>query len=172
MAVYSPLPMPESWIFAPFLMLSELATPLSELWPKLAIFLTAMVKFSIAALVAMANPRYSFFDVLWTAGGGALLGTYIFTYFGAQIKAWVGRKFPRRRRMSFRNRRRIYRIWYRYGLLGVAMLSPLISPMISIGVAYSFQEKPRRILLYVGGFIVFWSLIFASFREFILSLVA
>jgi hypothetical protein len=56
--------------------------------------------------------------------------------------------------------------------MGVALLSPLISPMISIGVAYSFQEKPRRILLYVGGCIVFWSVIFASFREVILSLVA
>ena len=71
--------------------------------------------------------------------------------------------------MSFGKRRKLYSIWKKYGLTGVSFLSIVISPMISVGIAVSFQENPRKIILWNSLSIGFWSLVFASFREVIVG---
>ncbi|MCB0656836.1 MAG: hypothetical protein KDC57_11905, partial [Saprospiraceae bacterium] len=98
------------------------------------------------------------------AGGGAWLGALVFTYFGTEIRKLIQKRFkfdP----MSFSRRRKMYLFWKRYGLLGTTILIPLFSPMISIGIAVSFQEKPGRIMRYMTVAIFLYTLIFAVFKE-------
>ena len=114
------------------------------LWMYLSVFLIATIKFAVAALITMGNPKFNFIEIILTAGGGAIAGSYIFVYFGKRIEKWIRENFTRSKPMSFANRRKIYKIWHRYGLPGVAFLAPFISPMVSIGVAVAFQEKPPQ----------------------------
>ncbi|MDX2247083.1 MAG: hypothetical protein SF052_09925 [Bacteroidia bacterium] len=137
----------------------------------LSVFLIASIKFAVAALIAMGNPHFSFWEIILTAGGGAIAGSVIFVYFGTQIKRWVKANFKRSTPTSFARRRQIYKIWKRYGLPGVAFLAPLISPMVSIGIAVSFGEKPRKILLAMCISIIGWSVILATFKEVILAII-
>ncbi|MEZ4828412.1 MAG: hypothetical protein R3C61_19290 [Bacteroidia bacterium] len=137
----------------------------------ISVFLVASVKFAVAALIAMGNPRFDFWEIILTAGGGAIAGSVIFVYFGTQIKRWVKNNFKRSTPTSFARRRQIYKIWKRYGLPGVAFLAPIISPMISIGIAVSFGEKPRKILAAMTISILGWSTVMATFKEVILALI-
>lgn len=153
------------------IILLMLEAPFDMLWMYLSVFLIATIKFAVAALIAMGNPKFNFFEIILTAGGGAIAGSYIFVYFGKRIEKWIRENFTRSKPMSFANRRKIYKIWHRYGLPGVAFLAPFISPMVSIGVAVAFQEKPRRILIAITTSILLWSIVLASFKEIILSLL-
>lgn len=141
------------------------------IWVYLSVFLVASVKFAVAALIAMGNPKFDFWEIILTAGGGAIAGSFVFVYFGTQIKKWIKANFKRSTPTSFARRRQIVKIWKRYGLPGVAFLAPLISPMISIGIAVSFGEKPRRIITAMCVSILSWTLVMATFKEVILAMI-
>ncbi|MEM7657353.1 MAG: hypothetical protein AAF399_14560 [Bacteroidota bacterium] len=135
------------------------------------LFATAFVKFAIALIAGVANSSLNFWEILLFVGGGASASVVVYTYFGRSINFWIKRTFRRKKPTSFARRRRMYKIWKKYGLFGVAMLCPVLSPMISVGVAVSFQESPRRIILYNIGAILFWTILFAILREGILDLL-
>ncbi|MCB0838700.1 MAG: hypothetical protein KDE26_01550 [Bacteroidetes bacterium] len=148
---------------------SSLEPPFDILWMYISVFLVSSVKFAVAVLVALGNPKFNWVEIVLTAGGGAIFGSYIFLYFGERISKWVRENFKRSKPMSFANRRRILKIWKRYGLAGVAFLAPVLSPMISVGIAVSFQEKPRKILFAMIISILAWTMFAATFREVLLS---
>ena len=125
--------------------------------------LLSSVKFTVGVGVALAK-NYGFWEIIIFAGGGAWLGSVIITYFGNQIRKWLERQFNSKPK-SFAYRRRIYKLWKRYGLTGVAFLAPILSPPVSIGIAVSFHEKPTKIILYMTISLLFWVLLFASMKE-------
>lgn len=138
----------------------------------LSIALVSSVKYLVAVLIALGNPGFGFWDIMISAGGGAILGSVIFAYFGAEIRSWAKRYIKPKKQASFARRRRIYQIWHRYGLLGVVAIAPVISPMVSISIALSFGERPRRILLYmISGLLIYTSLLALS-KELILRMLA
>ena len=143
-----------------------------EKWGVYAgLFATSFVKFTIALIAAVANKSLNFWEILLSAGGGALFSVVVYTYFGRGINFWIKRAFKRKKPSSFSRRRRIYKLWKKYGILGVSLLCPILSPMISVGVAVSFQEPPRRIMLYNGAAILFWTILFAVLREGVLEML-
>ncbi|MEL6252420.1 MAG: hypothetical protein AAFR87_10460 [Bacteroidota bacterium] len=144
----------------------------SEKLPKLiGLFGAAFVKFALAALAAIPQTDLTFWDILVSVGGGALLSVVVYTYFGGVIRAWIQKLFKRSKPVSFKRRRRTIRFWKRYGLLGTAALAPILSPMISVAIAVAFKENPRRIIIHVGISIIIWTIIFAFFREGVLQIV-
>jgi len=136
-----------------------------------SLFLLSFVKFAIAAFAAMPNPNLDFWDIMLSVGGGALSSVVFYTYFGKALNNWIRKLLKRKQPVSFKRRRQTYKIWKKYGLFGIAFLAPVLSPMITVGIAVSFQETPKRILLFVGASIVFWTLIFAFFREGVLHII-
>ncbi|MDP5168636.1 MAG: hypothetical protein NWR72_00200 [Bacteroidia bacterium] len=134
-----------------------------------SVFFLSMLKFLVALLTAAANPRFGFWEVVIPAGAGALLSVVIYTMFGTQIRLWVQRNFKRKKSMSFARRRQIFSIWKKYGLIGISFLSIVLSPMISVGIAVSFQEDPRKIIFWNSLSIVFWTFMFATFRELVVG---
>ena len=128
--------------------------------------------YALAAIAAMGNPNLNFGEIILTIGGGALASVPFYTFFGGQIRDLIRKIFPRRKPMSFKRRRQIYLIWKKYGITGVSFLSPLISPMLAVAIAVAFQEKPRKIILYVGTAVLSWTLVFALLRETVLDLLS
>ncbi|MDX2283021.1 MAG: hypothetical protein NW241_02620 [Bacteroidia bacterium] len=142
-----------------------------EIGAYVSVALISSVKFLIAVIVALGNQDFGFWDIIISAGGGAILGSVVYTYFGTEIRKWVQRTFRRSKPMSITRRRFIVKVWRRWGLFGVAFLAPIISPMASIGIAVSFQEPPRRILLYMTVSILAWSVLLAAFREGVIAML-
>ncbi len=130
-----------------------------------SVFFLSMLKFLVALVTAAANPNFGFWEVILPAGLGALISVGLYTYFGTELNLWFRKKLKRKRSMSFSRRRKLYTIWKKYGLIGVSFLSIVLSPMISVGIAVSFQENPRKIVLWNSLSIIFWCFVFATFRE-------
>jgi hypothetical protein len=159
-------------IWLPESLASVLLLAASGKWGMYAgLFFASFVKFGLAAVAAMGNSKLNFVEIMLVVGGGALLSVPFYTFFGDQVRRLVQRYFKRRKPASFARRRRIYRIWHRYGIWGAAALTPFISPMVAVGLSVSFQETPRRIISIIGGGVLIWSLIFSFLREWVLVLL-
>lgn len=148
-----------------------------EQWPVyIGLFATSFVKFFVAAIIAMADSTLNFLEYAATVGGGALLSVPIYTFFGDQIRRFFVRFWPSKPKTEAQIQKqqarqtRNQRFWQRFGLTGVAALAPFISPMISVGIAVSFNEKPWRIIAYVGSSIVIWTILFFLLRNQLLIL--
>lgn len=130
----------------------------------ISLFWASFVKFALAAFAALLDEGLSFPEMFLTVGMGALVSVVVYTYFGRQLNLLIRRVFKRKKPISFARRRRMYLFWKKYGMAGAAFLAPVISPMASVGIAVSFQEKPRRIILYTSLSIIGWTVIFYLFK--------
>lgn len=144
-------------------------------WSKISVYvsiaLVSSVKFLVGVILAIGKPGFGFWDIMISAAGGAILGAVIFTFFGNQINKWLRQRFNYGANRSFARKRQIYMLWRKYGLLGVSALAPILSPMASIGIALSFQERPGRILTYVVGSILFWTTVLGLSKELVLTYI-
>ncbi len=138
-------------------------------WGKLGLYLsvalTSSVKFLVGVFAALAIPTFGFWDTMLSVGLGALIGAWIFTFSGTEIRKWVLKIIPPPKQRSFASRRKIYSLWHRFGLLGAVALSPLISPMVSVGIALAFRERPWRIILFISVAIIFYTALFAALKN-------
>lgn len=118
--------------------------------------------------------------VLWTNTGG-LAGIFLFGFLSDQLiffwdkklLPWLNyrllkRKIPLRKRKTFsRRNRRIVRIKTRYGLPGIAFITPLLLS-IPVGVflteRFFGKKKLRFSWLVLSNFV--WSFIYAGFYRF------
>lgn len=142
-----------------------------EFLAYLGVALLAAVKFFLGVLAGLAKD-YNLIELMLTSALGAIAGSWIFTYFGTEIRKWLERNFSwiRKKERSFAQRRRIVKIWRRYGLTGVAALIPILSPQISIGIAIAFRERPRRIGLFITLAVIAWTLLFFFLKETVLEM--
>lgn len=86
---------------------------------------------------------------------GAIAGAALILAMGEGARAWLAR---RRGKRDAGELSPIRRIWIRYGVAGVGLLSPLLigAPLgTTLGVA--FGAPGRRLLLWMSLGIVFWS---------------
>lgn len=137
-----------------------------------SVFFLSMVKFLVALLTAAANPQFGYWEVVLPAGLGALASVFVYALFGTRLRIWFRQRFPRKKQMPFARRRQLYKLWHSYGLIGVSFLSIVLSPMLAVGIAVSFQEPPRRIILWNSISIIFWTFLFATFRELVVGWLA
>jgi hypothetical protein len=124
--------------------------------------------------LAMAQDMSSV-EIFVTLAVGSMLGVIFFTMFGMRIRKW--RKERRRRKgiqkpLNFRKARKWKRMWVRYGLPGVALLTPpLLSPPIGAFIAVAFEKRKGRILLFMGMSILLWCTIFALLGHQVLEVI-
>jgi membrane protein DedA with SNARE-associated domain len=73
----------------------------------------------------------------------------------------INRFFPKRKRFSERNRRFVT-IWKKYGVAGVAFLTPLIlTPIGGTLVAISFGSPRNKLILYMLISAAGWATVFS-----------
>jgi hypothetical protein len=114
-------------------------------------------------------------EIFLTIFIGGMAGIITFSFFGTRIRAWRKKRRMARnivKKVKIKRARRIVRIWRKYGLVGVAFLTPpLISPPFGVAIAVAFGERMERILLYMGISMAFWAAVFAIVGEQILALI-
>ncbi|MEM6264373.1 MAG: hypothetical protein AAGI38_17800 [Bacteroidota bacterium] len=134
------------------------------------VFGTSILKF-IAAVFIAYGAGFNLWEIVLTAGSGSILGVVLFTYFGGMIRSWFSVRFSKRKSMSFAKRRMIVRVWKQYGLVGVAILTPFLSPPLAVAVALSFKTPNKKIILYLSISLIIWAIGMGAFKEGIMALV-
>ncbi len=136
----------------------------------LTVFLSSMVKFIGGPLSGTAF-GLSWIETCIFTVLGMMTSVLIFSLLGATIRSRFCKRKKKRRVFTSRNRRIVY-IWRRYGLAGVAFLTPLLlSPILGTVVAASFGEPWRRIFVYMLFSAVFWGITFSLLANEIRQLI-
>jgi len=130
-------------------------------WAKyMSVIAASMLKFVAGPLGGAAMGLHWTETVALTVAG-MMLSVFIFTYLGETLKTTLLRHFYKNRRLFTPRNRRIVRIWAKYGMAGVAFMTPLIlTPIGGTMIAASFGESRIKVFLYMFASAVFWGLVF------------
>jgi len=127
------------------------------------IFLLSMVKF-IGGPIMGATFGFHWTITAFITVAGMMTSVVLFSAMGRKARAWITGRFRRKRRRLFtpKNRRTV-NIWRKYGLTGVAFLTPVIfTPIGGTILAVSFGESKGKIFLYMLCSAVFWGIILSA----------
>lgn len=124
------------------------------------VFLGSMFKF-IAGPTAGIATGLTVFETTFFTVLGMMTSVLLFSSAGNQLKKIIPSLFKRKRLFTAANRR-IVVLWRRFGLKGIAFLTPLLlSPIIGTMVAVSFGESKKRIFTFMLVSAIFWGCTFS-----------
>ncbi len=139
---------------------------------SLLILLGSILKFSvgsIAAVTAKLGLGGSLANII-----GGIIGIVIFTYLGEFIQSYLVRKFPWYFNRKFtRSNRFLVRIKQRFGLGGIAALTPIVLS-IPVGVlfALTLTHDKKKIMISMILSVLFWaSVIFLPYFVFNINIL-
>jgi len=90
------------------------------------------------------------------SGLGAFLGALLVIIFGDGLRNWLLKK----KDMPHKNEGQIYRIWDKYGVIGLGMLSPLITGVLfGAAIGISLGAPPKRLLFWMCIGITVWTIV-------------
>lgn len=133
--------------------------------------LLCSVKFGVAFLPTIRLYNYNFVESMLFGLASGFIGTAAFTYAGDYLNRLInlaGNRLrgnrPRKVRRTFtKTNRRIVAIKSKYGLIGIALVSPiLISIPVGAFIAVRYFHNKKKILLYMMASVAVWSAIFSS----------
>lgn len=137
---------------------------MAEMLKILSVFLTCAVAFGkIGMPTAMVVFKYNFVKVMIVANLGAITGNILFTNLSAAIIKWIHNYRVKRGKIHSRKiftkfNRRIIRIKQRFGLAGIAFVTPLLlSTPLGAFLAERFFRDKKKIILYLSVSSLFWS---------------
>jgi hypothetical protein len=124
------------------------------------IYFLCLFKF-IAGPLLGAAAGYSLLEIVLVTVSGMMTSVLLFTFLGEWIKNnWtiIIKKKPKRFSKKTRN---IIKIWKKFGVWGIAFLTPVIfTPIGGTVILTSFGIGKRKILLTMFLSALFWSLLF------------
>lgn len=129
-----------------------------EILKAVPVFLASMIKFIFGPLSGYAAGLKLVTTILSTIGG-MMTVVFAFTYFGTWLRNnLLNRFFSHKKLFSSRSRKFVV-VWKKYGLLGVAALTPLIlTPIGGTILAVSSGSPKEKIILYMFISACFWGI--------------
>jgi membrane protein DedA with SNARE-associated domain len=134
------------------------------MWQELAkaipVYFSCMLKFIFGPLGGYAAGLNLITTILTTVFG-MMTVVFLFTYFGEWIRKEVFGRF-RKRKVNLIRAKKLENLWKRYGLLGVALLTPIIlTPIGGTLLAVSSGSPKDKIIMYMFVSASAWSVIFS-----------
>ena len=133
----------------------------------LLIVFSSMFKFIFGPILGIELGVSVWLTALLT-GVGMMASVVLLSYLGEGIRAILLNKMKKRKRYRVfsKRKRKIVRIWQKFGMSGVAFLTPaLLTPIGGTLIALSFGVKRSKIILYMAISAIFWSPIISFFIE-------
>jgi hypothetical protein len=140
--------------------------------------LLSSFKFAATFPLVILQFNFSFLEtILWTNVGG-IAGIYFFTFLSGKLIAWWNRTFRKPRENSrdaeastkkifTRRNRRIVRIKQQYGLIGIAVSTPIVlSIPVGAFLAVRYYRSSTSKFFYLIASNVVWSVIYTAFYMF------
>lgn len=126
----------------------------------ISVILASMFKFIAGPLSGTALGLHWIETYILTVIG-MMVSVFLFTFLGNKLKHTLLKRFYKNKLLFTPRNRRLVRIWRRYGMAGVAFLTPLIlTPIGGTMVAASFGESKFRVFVYMFFSALFWGIIF------------
>lgn len=93
------------------------------------------------------------------AGLGAIIGALLVILLGDRLRNWLIEK----RQNKQDHNSRIYRIWQKYGIVGLGLMSPLITGApLGAAIGISLGAPTKRLIFWMGIGIVIWTIILTT----------
>jgi hypothetical protein len=135
---------------------------LEELVKAIPVYLFSMLKFIFGPFGGYVVGLNLTTTILITVAG-MMTVVILFSYFGDFMRNKVlSRFFQRRKKFTVRNRKFV-QFWRRYGILGVAFLTPLLlTPILGTILAVSFGAPRKQLILFMFVSASFWSVLLST----------
>ncbi|MEY3416871.1 MAG: hypothetical protein RL711_78 [Bacteroidota bacterium] len=131
---------------------------LSNFFSFMTVVLLSMFKF-IAGPLAGAGLKLPITYTVIATITGMMLSVLLISFAGPFIKKNIIHRFWPPKVLFSKKNRRIVSIWKKYGMLGVAFLTPiLLSPIVGTLIAANFGEKASRVIMYMFISALLWSI--------------
>lgn len=137
--------------------------------------LLSTVKFGMTFPLAIMEFNFNFIETLLWINLGDILGIYFFAYLSEGLNRWLQEKLNKRKairkdvnkKVFTKRNRKIVRIKQRYGLIGIALCTPILfSIPIGVFLVVRYYPKNRTRFLYMITANFAWSLFYTSFYMF------
>ena len=129
-----------------------------EILRAIPVYLSSMLKFIFGPLGGYGVGLHPITTILTTVAG-MMTVVFAFTFFGEFIRTRIFGKF-RKRKLNLKRAEKLERIWRRYGLVGVALLTPiLLTPIGGTLLAVSSGSPKNKIIYYMFISASFWSVV-------------
>lgn len=121
-----------------------------EILKIIPIFFLTMLKVFFGPTLGYATGLHIITTILVTIGG-MMASVTLFTFFGTWLREKILIRFQKKNQKKFTpSKRKLVSLWKKYGLVGVAVLTPLLlTPIGGTIVAVSFGSPKQKILLYM-----------------------
>lgn len=132
---------------------------MENLISSILVFFGSLIKFSMGTLAAIAADLGLGGSLANIIGG--IIGIVLFTHLGGVMQDYMVKKFPNRFGKKFtRSNRFLVRIKQRFGLGGIAVLTP-IALSIPVGVlfALALTHDKKKIMISMIISLLFWATI-------------
>lgn len=91
----------------------------------------------------------------FASGFGSIMGATLVIFFGDRFRNWLLKKKEKKQN----GKGRIYKIWEKYGVVGLGLLSPLITGApLGAAIGITLGAPPKRLLFWMSTGIVVWTI--------------
>ncbi|MEM9896985.1 MAG: hypothetical protein AAF789_11505 [Bacteroidota bacterium] len=144
---------------------------MSDILDYLIVYLLSGVKFFFGPAYGLAN-QLSIVIIIPVTSAGMMTTIYLFTFFGDQIRSFVKRLRGDQKLFSKKSRRFV-KIWKKYGLIGMCLLTPVLFTPPGGGLLINIFGTQKKLILKwmwisAGG----WSIIITLAMKFASDLFA
>jgi membrane protein DedA with SNARE-associated domain len=131
---------------------------IEEILKAIPIYFSCMLKFIFGPAGGYAVGLHLVTTILTTVLG-TMTVVFLLTYFGNWIRTRIFGRI-KKRKVNLKRAERLERIWKRYGLAGVALLTPIIlTPIGGTLLAVSSGSPKEKIMIYMFISASFWSVV-------------
>jgi len=125
------------------------------------VYFSSMLKFIFGPLGGYAA-GFSLITTILVTVAGMMTVVLVFTFFGNWIRERITSRFSKKRNKFSQRNRRFVTIWKKYGLIGVAALTPLIlTPIGGTLLAVSSGSPKEKIIFYMFISASVWSVVWS-----------
>jgi membrane protein DedA with SNARE-associated domain len=131
---------------------------LEEILKAIPVYLLSMVKFIFGPLAGYGAKLQLVTTILATIGG-MMTAVIAFTYFGTWLRTRLLKRFFTNKKTFSSRSRKFVVLWRKYGLVGVAVLTPLLlTPIGGTILAVSSGSPKQKIIIYMLISACFWGI--------------
>jgi|SRR5688572_7080961 len=132
-----------------------------EILKAIPVYFSSMLKFIFGPLGGFAAGLELVTTILVTVAG-MMTVVFSFTYAGTWFREKIIHRFFGKRKRFTQNNRKFVRIWKKYGLFGVAALTPvLLTPIGGTLLALSSGSPKEKIIIFMFVSASVWSVVFS-----------
>lgn len=92
------------------------------------------------------------------SGAGAMLGIFLVILLGERLRQRILSKRKRNGKSG-----RIYRIWDKYGVVGLGLLAPLLTGgPLGAAIGISFGANPKKLVIWMWVGVAIWTIILVT----------